>query len=101
MAESVQKWLADTQAPLLALLRPGVWIPGARFPHVYQEKWEVESSPLETMEDALRAIELISDRQRLQLQVADRQKLFVQVFSFTRSCRWLDVVELSFSSQGI
>lgn len=81
------------QGPILAFLRPGMWIPGARTPHLYRERWEVDGPASEVMDDILLAVESVEIRERLLVRRVDKESLFIRVLSFTSTCEWLDVVE--------
>ena len=82
----------------MALLRPGMWIPGVRSPHLYRERWEVDGPASEVLDDILLAVESVEIRERLLVHKVDRESLFVRLLSFTSTCEWLDVVEFKCST---
>ena len=90
--------LSQVQAPLHVILRPGLWLPGSRTPHLYIETWRIEGSPQNAFKDILNAIETVENRARLILRQADEEQLFIQVMSFTKLCNWVDVVEIQFDT---
>ncbi len=87
-----------SQAALHVFLRPGVWIPGVRTPHVYKETWKISTSPDLAFKDILGAIEEVSVRCRLNLRLADEERMFIRVISFTKKCSWVDVMEFQFNT---
>lgn len=98
MAEDVQCICSVAQAGFHVFLRPGLWIPGIRTPHVYGETWRVESSPESAFKDILGAIEQVSLRCRLHVRRVDDDKMFISVMSFTKKCSWVDVLEFQFDT---
>lgn len=92
--------LARLQAPAQAFLRPGLWCCGVRNLHATREEWEIpDCTPSKCQESLLSAVKKIADSEptgQLQVHKADRQTWFCQIFSLTRSCGWLDVVEVQF-----
>ena len=98
MADDVNCMFSTSQASLHVLLRPGLWIPGLRTPHVYQETWRTEGSSDSAFKDILGAIEDVSVRCRLHVRSVDDEKLFIRAMSFTKKCSWVDVLEFQFDT---
>lgn len=80
------------------MLRPGVWIPGIRTPHVYKETWKIDASSDRAFKDILGAIEEAAARCRLRIRSIDDEKMFIKVISFTKKCSWVDVLEFQFDT---
>ena len=54
------------------------------------------------MEAFQAAVESLSEAEHLDLRKVSKEKNFIQVFAFTASCNWLDIVEVHFhASSGI
>ena len=94
----VQCMFSQAQGSLHVLLRPGLWIPGVRTPHMYKETWRIEGSPDSAFKDLLSAIDEVSGRCRLQVRRVDDENLFISVTSFTKKCSWVDVLEFQFDT---
>lgn len=92
--------IARLQSPIQAFLRPGLWFCGVRNLHVAREMWDIPNcTPTECLDSLVSAVEKIADSEptgQLRMQKVDRQTWFCQIFSLTRSCGWLDVVEVEF-----
>lgn len=88
--------LSRAQASIQSLLRPGLWLPGIRTPHQYSEVWEMEEPPQQVFDEILKSIRSVidKDKEMMELREADEERLFIQLFSFTRRCNWLDVIEI-------
>ncbi|CAI7994436.1 hypothetical protein GBAR_LOCUS1447 [Geodia barretti] len=87
---------AQFQAPAQAFLRPGVWLPGVKRLHEYEEEWKISASVDQCMEAFQAAVESLSEAEHLDLRKVSKEKNFIQVFAFTASCNWLDIVEVHF-----
>ena len=94
MATDVDCCVSQSQAPLHVILRPGIWIPGVRTPHLYKETWKVDGSSDAVFKDILGAIEEVSVRCRLRVRLVDEDNLFIRVMSYTKRCSWVDVMEI-------
>lgn len=92
--------LSRLQSPAQAFLRPGLWFCGVRNLHAAREIWEIPScSPAKCLESLLAAVEKIADSEptgQLRTHKVNHQTWSCQIFSLTRSCGWLDVVEVEF-----
>lgn len=92
--------LSRLQAPAQAFLRPGLWFFGVRNVHVAREVWEIPGcTPSKCLESLLSAVEKVADSEptgQLHVHKADHKTWFCQIFSLTRTCGWLDVVEIQF-----
>lgn len=86
------------QAPIQALLRPAMWMPGIRNIHSHSETWESDKPPEEVLTALVRAIEHIRQRDDTgayyDIHKVNKEKLFLRVFCFTKA-EWLDVVEIT------
>lgn len=83
--------LSKVQTPAQVLLRPGSWIPGIRALHSHRETWIFEEPVKDAFSDIRQAIEGASN---LQVRQVDEEALFIQAFSYTPRCSWLDVLEV-------
>ena len=88
--------LARAQAPIQAFLRPAIWLPGVRRLHLAAEDWLIRATPEQSLEKLLEGVAEIAESEHLEVRKVDRGRCFVQVFSFTPGCNWLDVVEVHF-----
>lgn len=63
---------------------------------MYREVWELEESPQQAYDEILKAIKSVIDKDKelMELRETDEENLFIKVFSFTRMCNWLDVMEI-------
>lgn len=88
--------LSKMQAPIQAFLKPGLWIPGIRTPHLYKEVWTLHETALDVFEEIIKSIESVQDRggEKFEVTQRDEEGLFIQTVSFTRYCNWLDVMEI-------
>ena len=96
--DDVDCMFSRSQAALHVFLRPGLWIPGVRTPHVYKETWRINTSTDSAFKEVLGAIEEVSIRCRLNIRLVDDEKMFIRVTSFTKKCSWVDVMEFQFDS---
>ena len=96
-------WLSKVQAPIQSFLKPGVWLPGVRTSHVYQETWTVRGSVERALEDVVTAVETVGmhSKEAQQISKVDREEMYVRVFYYTPVCQWLDVLEVTFDSSLI
>lgn len=90
---------ARSQASIQAFLRPGVWIPGLRNLHRVKEEWSMEGDANECMEALTAAVESMQDKENLEVHKSDSAKHFVEIFSYTPRCNWLDVVDITFTEK--
>ena len=61
------------------------------------EEWLIRSTtPQQSLEKLLEGVAAIAEAEHLEVRKVDRERLFVQLFSFTPGCSWLDVVEVQF-----
>lgn len=88
--------IAECQAPAQAFLRPGVWLPLVRDLHRARESWSLQATPDECLEDLLKGVNAIEEKWDFTVHKVDREKHFVELFSFTSTYNWLDVVEIEF-----
>ena len=93
-------WFSKVQAPIQSFLRPGIWLPGVRTLHVYQETWTIQGSVERALEDVIAAVETVGmhSKEAQQTSKVDREAMFVRVFYYTPICQWLDVLEVAFDS---
>ena len=93
--------LSKAQASIQSFLRPGLWLPGIRTPHLYCEVWELEEPPQQAFDEMLKSIKSVidKDKEMMELREADEERLFIQLFSFTRKCNWLDVIEIQIDAR--
>lgn len=63
---------------------------------MYREVWELEESPQQAYDEILKAIKSVIDKDKelMELRETDEETLFIKMFSFTRMCNWLDVMEI-------
>lgn len=88
-------WLSRAQASIQAYLRPGVWIPGARTPHQYRERWSFDGeSPDQVFTELIKALESVRHKERLQVKEINNDDMFIQAISYTPRCSWLDILEI-------
>ncbi|XP_076319151.1 uncharacterized protein LOC143230050 [Tachypleus tridentatus] len=96
--------LCEGQANIQAVLRPGVWLPGVRFPHQYQETWHVAANPTVCSQAVVEAVSNINqqDNKGKYYQInrvkVDNNSAFVRILCFTRM-RWVDVVEMKITCE--
>ena len=88
--------IAECQAPAQAFLRPGVWLPLVRDLHMARESWSIQATPDECLEDLLKGVDAIQKKWDFTVHRVDREKHSVELFSFTATYNWLDVVEIEF-----
>ncbi|XP_065055435.1 uncharacterized protein LOC135683954 [Rhopilema esculentum] len=90
--------LSKLQAPIQAALRPGVWLPGIRALHQRYERWQSGESPYFCFDKVLFALQIMETSDQLEIYKVDREHLALQIFFYTKNCKWLDVVELEFQA---
>ena len=88
--------IAECQAPAQAFLRPGVWLPVVRELHMAKESWSIQATPDECLEDLLKGVDAIKEKWDFTVHKVDSEKHSVELFSFTSTYNWLDVVEIEF-----
>lgn len=98
MADDVDCSFSVAQAGFHVMFKPGVWIPGIRTPHVYQETWRIDASSDRAFKDIIGAIEDVAVRCRLRIRCIDDEKMLIRVMSFTKRCSWVDVLEFQFDT---
>lgn len=90
--------LSRAQGPAQACLRPGVWLPGARRLHRATERWHVQLPAEELWERIQSGVAAIAQQEHLEVHRADKEHYFMEIFSYTPGCNWLDVVEIKLHS---
>jgi len=73
-----------------------MWTPGVRRLHMAGESWLIQANRDECLEKLLEGVETITEEEHLEIHKVDREKYYVEIFSFTPGCNWLDVVEVTF-----
>eukprot|EP00042_Codosiga_hollandica_P025181 m.110082 g.110082 ORF g.110082 m.110082 type:complete len:171 (+) comp51791_c0_seq2:53-565(+) len=89
-------WLARTQAPLQAFLRPALWSPFGKRAHLDKQTWEVDQRPSEAFRTFLSAIEQCQASFKLIVSATNPASHTAQVLCFTNVAEWLDVIEIEF-----
>ena len=64
--------------------------------HRARESWSLQATPDECLEDLLKGVNAIEEKWDFTVHKVDREKHFVELFSFTSTYNWLDVVEIEF-----
>ncbi|XP_071180423.1 uncharacterized protein [Mytilus edulis] len=92
------------QAPLQALLRPAMWIPGIKNIHSHFVTWQSDKPPTEVLAALVTAIKQIKSSDDTgsfyDIHKINKDKHFLRVFCFTRA-EWLDVVEIEIKEDSI
>ncbi|XP_032236807.1 uncharacterized protein LOC5511578 [Nematostella vectensis] len=84
------------QSPLMAILRPAMWVPGIKKLHSATETWIIPNAPVDVCIDKLlEAIDSLGEKEKMHVNKVNRDRGFVQIFSFTPN-EWFDVVEIEF-----
>lgn len=52
------------------------------------------------MAAVITAVEAISEEENLEVRKNDRETHFIEIWSFTRGCNWLDIVDIRFETNG-
>ncbi|XP_065830543.1 uncharacterized protein [Oscarella lobularis] len=91
----VSRW----HAPLQACSRPSMWCFGERNLRRMVETWHMDVSPNEAFDKIVEAAKKLSQEQHELFEDAEvskenKDELFLQIFSYTPKCQYLDVVEL-------
>ena len=61
----------------------------------------MEGSPNESMEALMTAIQSIEEKDKnFEIRKSDRKRRFVEIFSYTARCNWLDVVDITFTENA-
>uniref|UniRef100_A0A2L2Y814 Uncharacterized protein n=1 Tax=Parasteatoda tepidariorum TaxID=114398 RepID=A0A2L2Y814_PARTP len=96
--------LCAGQGAIQAKLRPGIWIPGIRSPHLYEEVWKVSANPIVCSKDILQAVTKLH-RRSLRGNVftieyveekAERSEIEILVYA---RCRKVYVIHLTFVNE--
>ncbi|XP_003383684.1 PREDICTED: uncharacterized protein LOC100638328 [Amphimedon queenslandica] len=85
---------AQCQGPIQAAIRPGLWLPGVRNLHLATETWTISSSPQAAFDAIVEAVGSIADEENLIIRKERKAELYLEIWSYTPYCNWLDIVEI-------
>lgn len=92
------------QGNIQSFVRPGIWLPGFRSPHMYQETWQIATNPpvcMRTVISAVRSLNVDEQDGRLyELAKVDDEACFIQINAYTYG-QSLHVIEIHFSENTV
>ena len=90
----------EAQAPVQAFLRPSMWFCGVRNLHMFKEIWQIPNATpekcVQSLANTVKKLQNTESTGSLEVHKIDKEGGFIQIYSYTNTCGWLDVVEVQF-----